>query len=194
MTRARDVSNIDGILTTKGDIYAATAAATPARLGVGTNGQVLTADSTAATGIKWATAPSPSYTWTAFTPTVTQSGAVTLSANTSKYLTIGDLTVLAINVTVSSAGTANNAIYITGSFPTGYPTGTNMPGTAILYDTSATNFYNGLSVIGGNYIYMQSGTPVAAATMNWGQTSSGAAIALANGDQIQITLVYRNAA
>ena len=42
-------------LTTKGDIYAATAASTPARLAVGTNAQVLTADSTAATGIKWAT-------------------------------------------------------------------------------------------------------------------------------------------
>lgn len=42
-------------LTTKGDIYAATAASTPARLGVGTNAQVLTADSTAATGLKWAT-------------------------------------------------------------------------------------------------------------------------------------------
>ena len=42
-------------LTTKGDIYAATAASTPARLGVGTNGQVLQADSTASTGLKWAT-------------------------------------------------------------------------------------------------------------------------------------------
>ena len=41
--------------TTKGDIVAATAASTISRLGVGTNGQVLTADSTAATGIKWAT-------------------------------------------------------------------------------------------------------------------------------------------
>ena len=41
-------------LTTKGDIYAATASATLARLGVGTNGQVLTADSAEATGIKWA--------------------------------------------------------------------------------------------------------------------------------------------
>lgn len=56
MTRARDVANIDGILTAKGDIFAATAAATPDRLAVGTNGQVLTADSTASTGIKWATA------------------------------------------------------------------------------------------------------------------------------------------
>jgi hypothetical protein len=58
MTRSRDVANIDGLLTTKGDIYAATAAATPDRLGVGANGTVLTADSTQATGIKWA-APDP---------------------------------------------------------------------------------------------------------------------------------------
>lgn len=55
MTRSRDVANIDGILTAKGDIYAATAAATPDRLGVGANNTVLTADSATATGIKWAT-------------------------------------------------------------------------------------------------------------------------------------------
>jgi hypothetical protein len=41
------------LFTAKGDIAAATAANTPARLGVGSNGQVLTADSTAATGLKW---------------------------------------------------------------------------------------------------------------------------------------------
>jgi hypothetical protein len=41
-------------LTTKGDLY--TFSTVDARLGVGTNGHVLTADSTEATGIKWAAA------------------------------------------------------------------------------------------------------------------------------------------
>ena len=54
MTRSRDTANIETILTTKGDIYAATAAYTPARLGVGSNNQVLTADSSTSTGLKWA--------------------------------------------------------------------------------------------------------------------------------------------
>jgi hypothetical protein len=53
MTRARDVANIDGILTTKGDIYAATAASTPARLGAGNNGETLVADSSASTGLRY---------------------------------------------------------------------------------------------------------------------------------------------
>jgi hypothetical protein len=47
---------LKSVATTKGDIFAATASATITRLGVGANGTVLTADSTAATGLKWASA------------------------------------------------------------------------------------------------------------------------------------------
>jgi hypothetical protein len=55
MTRARDIANLDGLLTTTGDIYYASAAATPARLGIGTSGQVLAVSS----GIPaWTTASS----------------------------------------------------------------------------------------------------------------------------------------
>lgn len=69
---AQDDSNAiqNAIVDAKGDLIAATAADTPARLAVGTNGQVLTADSTASTGIKWAT------------PATTSSG-MTLIARTS---------------------------------------------------------------------------------------------------------------
>jgi hypothetical protein len=52
------------IVDAKGDLIGATAADTPARLAVGTNGQVLTADSTASTGLAWAT-PSVGSTYVA---------------------------------------------------------------------------------------------------------------------------------
>jgi hypothetical protein len=54
---AQDDSNAiqNAIVDAKGDLIAATGADTPARLAVGTNGQILTADSTAATGLKWNT-------------------------------------------------------------------------------------------------------------------------------------------
>jgi hypothetical protein len=57
---AQDDSNAiqNAIVDAKGDLISATAADTPARLAVGTNGQVLTADSAEATGLKWATASS----------------------------------------------------------------------------------------------------------------------------------------
>ena len=51
---ALDAKQLRSTLTTKGDIYAATASNIVTRLGVGTNGQTLQADSTQATGLKWA--------------------------------------------------------------------------------------------------------------------------------------------
>ena len=73
----------DSLLTTKGDLIAATGASTPARLGVGTNGQALIADSTAATGMKWDTPASGSMT---LLSTTTLTGAsVTISSISQSY-------------------------------------------------------------------------------------------------------------
>lgn len=57
-----DAKTLKATLTTKGDLYVATASATPARQGVGADGTVLTADSAQTTGVSWvAPASSPNY-------------------------------------------------------------------------------------------------------------------------------------
>jgi len=63
---AQDDSNAiqNAIVDAKGDLIAATAADTPARLAVGSNGQILSADSTAATGLKWISAGASALTYT----------------------------------------------------------------------------------------------------------------------------------
>ena len=93
---AQDDSNAiqNAIVDAKGDLIAASAADTPARLAVGTNGQVLTADSTAATGLAWATLAS------AKVLQVVQSTSTTETATTST--TYSDST-LSASITPTSA-------------------------------------------------------------------------------------------
>ena len=92
---AQDDSNAiqNAIVDAKGDLIAATAADTPARLAVGTNGQVLTADSTAATGLKWS----------AVTSKVVQIVTTTTSTGASSTSTSYADTNLTASITPTSA-------------------------------------------------------------------------------------------
>jgi hypothetical protein len=73
------------IVDAKGDLIGATAADTPARLAVGTNGQVLTADSTAATGLAWAS------------PSATSGPAFLVGRSTSQNITPATFTKIQFN-------------------------------------------------------------------------------------------------
>lgn len=109
------------LVTTKGDIVAASASSTPARLGVGTNGQVLLADSTTATGLKWGsvsatprigqvvTATTTNITNTAGSGWIDVSGlsvTITPTLSTSKILIVSSFG------TVGSSG--SSSVYFSG--------------------------------------------------------------------------------
>ena len=74
----------NSLVDAKGDVLTATADNTPARLAVGANDTVLTADSSAATGLKWATPVSGSMTSLA-TGTLASTGNTTISSFSTSY-------------------------------------------------------------------------------------------------------------
>ena len=81
MTRARDVANIDGILTTTGDTFYASSGGTPARLGIGSTSQVLTV----AGGVpSWATPTAAAQTFTLISTTSLSGSTTTVSGLSGK--------------------------------------------------------------------------------------------------------------
>lgn len=138
---AQDDSNAiqNAIVDAKGDIITATAADTPARLAVGSNDQVLTADSTAATGLKWTTPSSGSLTL--LSTTNIGSGSSTTVSNIDQSYT--NLRVIVEGVNPTQTGSAmnislnSNDSNFTGSV---YYSNSSMSGVYWLAETYINNY------------------------------------------------------
>lgn len=87
-------------VTTKGDILAATAASTLARVGVGTDGQVLVADSAQSAGLKWASSSSTGSR--AATIVVAASDAAAASKAGADYICDGTADDVEINAAIAA--------------------------------------------------------------------------------------------
>jgi hypothetical protein len=157
---AQDDSNAiqNAIVDAKGDLIGATAADTPARLAVGTDGQVLTADSAAATGLAWATPASGGWTLIS-TSTPSSATAIDFNSISSDYkqlcVTWAGLYASANNTTLlyrlnndSGANYKYREIDFTNSTVSGYfGAETNMPCFVRTTSTSSTDTAAGYVMI-----------------------------------------------
>lgn len=117
-------------LTTKGDVY--TYSSADARLAVGTNGQILSSDSTATTGLKWITAAgSGDMIAATYDPATISEQLVGLTA--TQTLTNKTLTSPKINENVALTTTATKLNYLTSATGT-----TGTASTNVVFSTSPT--------------------------------------------------------
>ena len=138
--------------------------------------------------------------WIAYTPTVTQSGAVTsFTSNTSRYQQWGKIVVAVGRIAINNAGGATAANDVTVTLPVPAQAGSSQyAGTGAIFDSSASVIYGAQLRIGVGIINFQtvhangsgSGLSTAGAT-NLGSLDFTAA--LAGSDFVDFFVVYEAA-
>ena len=157
---AQDDSNAiqNALVDAKGDLIAATANDTPARLAVGTNNAFLKADSSTATGLVW-----DNSAWTSYTPSI-GNGSVGNGTLVGYYKLIGKTAHFRVQFSLGSTST------ISGDFAVGTPfTGVNAAASAnaIYLDASTQFWYNGFYYEGYPRYQQTFGTLSATTPFTW---------------------------
>lgn len=154
----------NSIVDAKGDLIAATANDTPARLAIGADNAFLKADSSAATGMVW-----DNSAWTAYTPTIAN-GTLGNGTRTGFYKLIGKTCLWRASFTLGSTST------VSGDFILGLPFSSISEsangGNAVYFDASTQNWYDGFYWAGYPRYQSTYGTLSATSPFTWATNDS----------------------
>jgi hypothetical protein len=128
--------------------------------------------------------------WSTWTPTVTQSGSVTVTVNTATYGRWGRMIICRMQVTVTGSGTGANAIVV-GGLPATSVVSVGAFGQGYLFDTSVPNTFPFIVTLASSTTINLSSSSANAASLALGATSFTAG--LASGDIINCSFTYEAA-
>jgi hypothetical protein len=171
----------NAIVDAKGDLIAATANDTPARLAVGTNTAVLTADSTAATGLAW------DGVWQDWTASIT---GITVGNGTviSRYRKVGKTVQIFFKFTMGSTSSMSASLnYFALPFNFKNSSIGGFPAGGI--DDIGTGNYISFAEINSNNCIL--GVPLASGTyLTWSRVTSTVPMTWTTNDFIWVSFTY----
>lgn len=130
--------------------------------------------------------------WTTWTPTLTQSGAVTYSATYSTYTRIGTTVIANCQLQVTGgAPVANNAVTVT--LPVTAVSANAGGGNGFVRDSSASQIAAGVANIESTTTATLIDATQVTNALRLGVTSAAFAAALASGDLVRFTIIYEAA-
>jgi hypothetical protein len=125
--------------------------------------------------------------WQSWTPTIDQNGNIAVSIDYAKYIVLARTVILTAHISITAAGTAGNDIIVGGvpsaiEFAQFDALGLFTNGSGLVHD-SGTAVYHGIVC------------PITANTMKIRQATTGfvgsnPSFALANGDDVALTVTY----
>lgn len=124
--------------------------------------------------------------WTSYTPTLTQSATLTKTINYAKYQRVGRLIFMTVNLAITSAGTAGNAILV--GLPVTAASSSGIIGSFRYFDSGSAIYVGTASADGGSTSVTRLFAPSSSAAFG-----INPAVTAASGDTVEVSITYEAA-